>query len=272
MKNEFQSSQGKIYFKIENPNASETIVISSGIGQQIAYWTPFIKLLQNKYRVVLFDLPNQGKSFFSKAPLEFEDYINVIDELFEHLKIKDAIGLGVAFGAHVLKELAFKGKGYFSHLILASCFVHKDGKMTRHETNTYVTLKTALEDTDFFRLFGSGWLDASYTQMFGNGYIKLREEEKNQALRKYITGVVSQMETLRNYNTKLNLSSLNRINIPVLVVHGDNDFLIPPGKGKELTKTLKQGEFIRLKHTGHIVQESNPEALAETVVNFLNEH
>lgn len=60
--------------------------------------------------------------------------------------------------------------------------------------------------------------------------------------------------------------------VPVLVIHGDKDLVVPVGNSRRLVDMLKgAGKLVVMEGCGHIPQEERPEEFCKIVRNFLDE-
>jgi pimeloyl-ACP methyl ester carboxylesterase len=63
---------------------------------------------------------------------------------------------------------------------------------------------------------------------------------------------------------------VNANNMPVLIVHGQGDKMVPVQNSFRLAKMMKRGRVAVLKRSGHCPQEELPEAFSEVVGKFLS--
>jgi 3-oxoadipate enol-lactonase len=64
---------------------------------------------------------------------------------------------------------------------------------------------------------------------------------------------------------------LPRINAPTLVVHGDQDRLVPPENGRIIASRIPGARFQLIRDAGHILITDQPEACVEAICGFLKE-
>jgi 3-oxoadipate enol-lactonase len=62
---------------------------------------------------------------------------------------------------------------------------------------------------------------------------------------------------------------VERIAEPALVVHGDEDLIVPVENGRRLAERLPNAEYVELPGRGHNLMLEDPEALVDLVVGFL---
>jgi pimeloyl-ACP methyl ester carboxylesterase len=62
---------------------------------------------------------------------------------------------------------------------------------------------------------------------------------------------------------------VERIDVPALVVHGDEDLIVPVENGRRLAERLPHAEYVELPRRGHNLMLEDPDAFAGLVVGFL---
>lgn len=264
----FTSPEGhKIHYIFTHKANKTTIVFCNGVGQSNEYWNGITEALNDKYNVLLFDFPNQGLSSHSKKVLSTNDYAKVLIDLCGHLQISTCIGVGNAFGGLVIK-LAYKSQPLlFKKIVLISCFAQRNKRMSRYAENTKSIVESIVNEQDFLKMFGQDWLEKSFLEMFGSEYVSSKNNQKKSD--RYFKGVLSMMNSLQQSESNL-ISDIHKIKVPVLVIQGSLDQIIPPGNGSELLKALSKGTYKEIKNGSHILQESHPEELATCIDTFLN--
>lgn len=66
--------------------------------------------------------------------------------------------------------------------------------------------------------------------------------------------------------------SMQAVRVPVLLVHGDQDRLIPVAAARDTARRHPDWEYIELPGVGHVPQLQVPERFAELVLGWLAEH
>ncbi len=72
----------------------------------------------------------------------------------------------------------------------------------------------------------------------------------------------------RNYATPERLAALT---MPVLILHGAEDLLVPPEHARQFKSAIAQSELVMFENTGHIPQEEAPDPSAAAVRQFLTQ-
>lgn len=263
----FTNSEGhKVYYSYTAEANKPIVILCNGIGQSSTYWTSLISELSYRFNFVEFDFPNQGQSNHTRKVLSTHDYAQVIIDLCEHLNITSCIGVGNAFGGLAIKMAYLLKAELFEKLILISCFAQRNKRMSKYAENTKSIVESIVQEQDFMKLFGQDWLDKSFVEMFGSEYLSTRSNQKKSE--RYFKGVLSMMNSLQNSDSNIS-SEIEKITLPVLVVQGSLDQLIPPSNGIELSEKLGNGTYAEINKGKHILQESHPEELAALLDEYL---
>ncbi len=64
-------------------------------------------------------------------------------------------------------------------------------------------------------------------------------------------------------------SQLSQINVPTLVISGDDDRIVPVENSRRLAKAIPHAKLVILENCGHLPQEECPDAFLGAIENFL---
>jgi pimeloyl-ACP methyl ester carboxylesterase len=82
-------------------------------------------------------------------------------------------------------------------------------------------------------------------------------------------GFMQQLQACLAHDT---YEELTKISIPVLVIHGDEDRLIPVENGKMLADRIKDSELYIVPGAGHLYLTEAQKAVDEKVIDFLKKY
>ncbi|MBE6027737.1 MAG: alpha/beta hydrolase, partial [Clostridiales bacterium] len=98
-----------INYKISGPeDAAHTMVILQGWGTGMEIYDSVAAAVNDRYRVVQFDLPGFGASDEPREPWNVDAYADFFCSFMEALGIKRAVLLGHSYGGRVIIKLAAK--------------------------------------------------------------------------------------------------------------------------------------------------------------------
>ena len=97
-------------------------------------------------------------------------------------------------------------------------------------------------------------------------YAELRKPGAGEAFRSF------QMEEMRwNSMTTIYMDRLDEINLPILIVHGAKDNLVPVKFAEEAHSRIKDSQLSIIADAGHWPQREKPEEFYAIASAFLNE-
>ena len=105
----FENKLGRVYYEIYGREDAPAIIFSHGINMNHETFKAQAETLQEKYRVITWDLPYHGKSSPINNKLPFsETTADFISDLLDHLKIEKAVLAGLSLGSYVTQVAAYK--------------------------------------------------------------------------------------------------------------------------------------------------------------------
>jgi pimeloyl-[acyl-carrier protein] methyl ester esterase len=236
------------------------LVLVHGWAMSSAVFTEALQALAGDFRVLAPDLRGHGDSDPANG-CSLEDFAGDLRQWLEGLGISSLDLLGWSLGGQVALRLApLLGKGLGRLLLVAStpCFTAGEGwpaglpavqvkAMSRGLKRRY---RETLDDF-FARQFQAGEVSSGRLEEIrtfaapGEGSVLPTAETALAAL-----------ETLQTGDLR---GELCEVEAPALVLHGDEDQIIPPDAGQFLAARLPQGRFVGLAGTGHAPFLSRPE-------------
>ncbi len=271
-------SDGQIIAYTDEGKSNETIIFIHGLGSYLSAWDKNIPELSTKYRTVALDLPGYGKSSKVNAKVSMAYYAKVVLELMDKLNLKKAILMGHSMGGQVAITTALLAPKRVSKLILAA---PAGLEIFTEQQKQIFKLKVTPES---IRQLTPEQITANYKANFYNmpedTYQMLNERllvMKSEQFTDYCEAVASSVAAMVDEPVQ---SKLWQLKMPVLIMFGYNDDLIPnkyynptlspkdvADIGKEL---IPNCQTIILPEAGHFLQYEQPVAFNKAVIKFLN--
>jgi pimeloyl-ACP methyl ester carboxylesterase len=226
-------------------------------------WYPILPALTAAHHTVWFDNRGTGRSGTSRK-------LTVAQMAADAFAVMDAAGLeqahvfGVSMGGGIALEMALSDPGRVSSLILGCTAILTADKprMPAIMRGLYYLPPWVL------RLLIGGRGDAGY----GSAATPERIAFDKAMLAKdrfTVPGVVAQAAAVSRYSaTKEAVAALAK---PSLVLHGDEDGVVPFDWGAELADTLADSRFVALEGSGHNFLVAAPDKATTAVLDFLRE-
>ena len=254
--------------------AQRTLVLLHGFSASTHTWNVWIEGLSNDYRVVAIDLPMHG---LTEAPEgwapSIEAYASVLNEAVEALGLQKFVLVGWSMGGATAWNYALTEQNKLDGLVLmaasgwpqteeeiASNAVHQEWVDNKQ-------LRNLVTQLDMTRVFRNG-LEASYgdpelvTEDILTLYTDLSRAPGHRE------GLLDMMLAPRPVATSEKLAS---IATPTLILHGDEDQLVPVRFGKLFEDALPNATLVLYEGVGHAIQETVPHRSMADLRAFLTD-
>lgn len=252
---------------------SAGVVLLHGFGASLYSWREVFPILAETYPTYSYDRPAFGLTerpvvWDSANPYTLDASVQQLDSLLHFWGLDQVVLIGNSAGATVALQYTFEHPARVSALILVDPSFGSGGysrfgwlvntpQMQRIGPLLVRSIsKSGLDTIDM------AWHDPSkqpadtiplYTK-------PLKAENWDVGLWQFTSA--QQPTTIRE--------NLSRLNLPVLVITGDDDRIIPTDSTIEAAAEIPGAELVVLKDCGHVPQEECPSEFLDAVIQFLN--
>ncbi|OGM47701.1 alpha/beta fold family hydrolase [Aspergillus bombycis] len=230
-------------------------------------------LAEHGYRVIGHDRRGHGRSTQTWNGNNMDTFVDDLQELFEHLDIKDAMMVGHSHGGGEVTH--FLGKHGTSRVKKAVLVGAVPPLMLKSAVNPEGTDKAVF---DSFRLAmlkdrAQFFLDVPSGPFFNFNRAGVQKSE-GQIRSWWQQGMNTSFKTaydaIKDFSETDFTEDLKRIDIPVLVLHGDDDQVVPiQASGYKSVKLLQQGKLKVYPGGSHAIHNINVDEVNKDLLNFL---
>lgn len=203
-------------------------------------WDILATKLEDTFDVILPDLRGFGKSTTVDTPYTMEDIASDVAGLLDHLGINKAAIAGHSMGGYVALAFAKRYPERVSGLGLVSTQTPadpQDRKEGRYKSAADVAEK------------GIDGVVETMTPKFTPDE-KLQGSAREIMERQQPAAFIGALKAMAE---RMDASTLlAEINIPVVIIHGDADALIPVDRAREARNAVPNAHFVELKGVGHL--------------------
>lgn len=265
----------KVHYKIYG-SGEPVIILMHGFGAYSFSFDPVIKDLSKFATVVALDRPAFG---FTERPLlnvwkgpnpythEFAADLTV--GLMDELGIKKAILLGHSAGGAVALLTYYRHSERVSALILEDVAVYGGGSpwfmallryLPQFQRLGSLLVRSIAGESGTNTIYLAWYNDSKITPDIIEGYRRpLMAENWDYALWQFI---------LASHELRLE-ENLSKVSVPVLVITGTEDKIVPPSDAERLAKEIPNAVIVKIEECGHIPHEEKPEEFLGAVLEFL---
>lgn len=242
-----------IRLSYERRGMGTPMVLLHGYPLDHQIWDDVLPLLADTFELIVPDLRGFGGSSTVDSFSAIEDYAADIAALLDQLEIQKAAIVGHSMGGYVALAFArlypdrITGLGLVSSQVLADPPDRKEGRY-----------KSAAEVADK----GIAGVVAVMAPKFTSD-TRLQEYAKQVMERQQPAGYISALKAMAERVDSTTL--LSSLNVPVVLVHGDADALIPVDRAREVKAAIPDAHLVEISGSGHVPMMEAPQKTADAL-------
>ena len=237
----------------------KAIVLLHGFCGSSQYWEKVIPKLAKNYRVITPDLPGHGESTNLEENDRIEDIADSVQNLLEYLTIQQVTMFGHSLGGYV--TLAFAEK--YSELLNGFSLIHSTAFPDAVEAKEGRVANAKKVEKEGIHSFVDGLVPKLFSA-------DNQDEEYVERAKKigYATSTKGAIRTLMAMKDRSDRNTvLEETNLPVLLIAGEKDQIIPSEKTFSVSKPNIKHSLIN--DAGHMSMYENPEELISEMNSYL---
>jgi 3-oxoadipate enol-lactonase len=249
---------------VEEQGEGDPLLLVEGLGQSSWAWREQVTVFAERFRTIAFDTRGTGRSPVPAEPYGIRD---LADDAAAILDGRAAHVVALSMGGYVSLTLALARPELVRSLVLVGTGAGGPDRVPRPDH-----VRTAFAAAQGLPLEEYGRATMPYT--FAAGWPERNPERFDEILRARLehptpseTIDVHMAACYRYYDEG---RPVERIDAPALVVHGDQDLIVPVENGRMLAARLPNARYVELPGRGHNIPLEDPDALNQLVLDFLS--
>ena len=259
----YANSNGtRIYW--EQDGAGDPVLLIMGLGYAHDMWHRTRPVLAEHFQLTLFDNRGVGKSDVPLGPYSIPQMAADAAAVLDDAGIAEAHVFGVSMGGMIAQEFALTYPSRVKRLVLG-CTACGGAKAVRAdpEVNNVLFARGDMAPKAAVEAAVPYIYDASTPRerIDEDLAIRLRVMPTKEAYMAQLYGILGWESFDR----------LPAIKAPTLVIHGQNDRLVPPGNGQLIAEQIPGARFVLLTHASHLFTTDQPEQAHKEILAFLQD-
>ncbi|MFZ0891104.1 MAG: alpha/beta hydrolase [Thermoplasmata archaeon] len=242
------------------------VVFLHGYPLSHVTWKEQLGPLSASHKVVLLDFPGYGMALSQSVPTTLAGFSESVHTTLQALSLTPATIFGHSFGGYVALQLHRDHPDDFRGLGLVSTRSEADSPDARAKRlDTIERLRKPGETLD---------IEGTVRSLVSEGTAR-QQPAIVQVVREIVQSVPTHtiIPTLQAIADRPDLTpDLARIQVPTLVLWGENDGLIPKAQTQALVERIRGAHGSGFPDTGHLAFLESPGAFNRTVQVFLDAH
>jgi 3-oxoadipate enol-lactonase len=228
------------------------------------FWLPASQSLLTRYRLILPDLRGHGDSGLGDGPATMQKHAADIVRVMDDAQISRAAFVGVSIGGYALFELWRRHRERISAMVLCNTKAQADSPEARN-----ARLKSAAEVTE------------TGTELFFKSMLPKLLGETTRATRPdLVQGALRMMRKMSAEDVAMvqrgmaerldSVATLKMINVPALVVTGDEDGFSGPPEAGIMGQNIAGSHVKIIPRAGHYAAWERPKEVGEVMREFFD--
>lgn len=265
--NYFQGEDGEIFYQFRN--GAHMILYLHGYMGNITIFNKQRRFLsQRGFGEIAPDLRGSGKSFKpdNKESYQIEKFVSDIEQLLDYKGIEKFSIIAHSMGTLIAQALTAKNLENVEKLILiSSLFSIREAWSWRYKLLTSLSPLIKIS-RQILETFGKENSNKKYQPDMGEERSTFEELKQNLLHFRYF-GITPLLlaDALSEWDTK---GAAQEISVPTLLIHGENDSLIPQRSAHKLKELIPNSKIEVLKG-GHVLQVKNSGEVNSKIGDFL---
>jgi pimeloyl-ACP methyl ester carboxylesterase len=242
-----------------------------GLGALWQCWLLNIPPFMDSHRVLAVDLPGFGESEMPAGKISVRGYAEVVDAVCDQLGVESPAVVGNSMGGFVGAELALSFPTRVERLVLVSAaglsieYLHREPLMTFARAWAATTTRAGVGADMVIRRMRLRRALMQIVLRYPERLSGPLTHELVQGAGK--PGFLPALDALMSYSFR---DRLARIEMPVLIVWGRNDILVPVGDAARFERLIgPNARKVIFEDTGHVPMLERPRRFNALVAAFL---
>lgn len=240
------------------------LVLINGLGAGVELWGPFVRRIEAR-EVVTFDLPGAGRSGHARFPMRMRGLAGVIDEILDRIGLERVDLLGYSLGGLVAQEFAHRHPDRVRNLILAATSPGVPSVPPNPVAAAVMLTPARYYDRRFAELAIPLIAGGRTARDFG---VLRRGIQRRLIDPPTMTGYLHQLYAVCGWSSH---AWLHRLPHPTLILHGDEDPLVPLVNARYMAKVIPDSRLEVIPGAGHMVLIDQPDDAVEAMERFLED-
>jgi 3-oxoadipate enol-lactonase len=251
----------KIYW--EEHGQGDPLLLIMGLGATLDLWHRVTPMVSAKYRTILLDNRGAGRSDAPPGPYSIPQMADDALAVLEAAGAATARVFGASMGGMIAQELALNHTERVRSLILGCTAPGgKAAVPADREVGAALAARMTLPTGQAIRAMVPFTYDASTPRARVDEDIAIRERTaiSNDAFS-------AQYQAIRSWPGTID--RLGTLAMPVLVIHGGTDRLVPPENGRIIAAAIPKSKLVMIPNASHIFFTDQPQASGDAILSFL---
>ena len=256
-----QANDIQINYELSGRDGAPVVMLSHSLASSLVMWNPQLDLLESKFKVLRFDTRGHGDSDAPEGKYTLELLAADAVALMDALAIDAVHFVGLSMGGMIGQNLALDHGNRLKSLTLCdTAAVMPDEAQPIWQQRIAAAREKGLQDQVAETL--ERWFTPEYLSQNSPRVELIRR----QILATPVAGYIGCSEAIRDLD---NLKRLSEINLPTLIMVGEEDPGTPVAASEAMQERIEGSELVVLPAARHLSNIEQSGAFNEALMGFL---
>jgi pimeloyl-ACP methyl ester carboxylesterase len=246
----FVAAGGYLLNTVQFGSGQSTFVAHGGWVGSWELWQEPFQLMQDRWRCIGYDHRGSGASTFPPAAITPAGLVDDLFAVLDHYGVDSCVLAGESLGAFTCLQAAIRDPARFRGLVLV------DGAPAASRERAIGLVEGSRSD---YPQTVAGFVDACVPEPDSD---HIRRWGRQILLRAEPEAAARILESHYEQNVQMDLT---QVQVPTLVIHGEDDAIIPLAIGKAVAQAIPDSELFVLAGTGHVPTLTRPAEVVEAI-------
>jgi pimeloyl-ACP methyl ester carboxylesterase len=239
------------------------IIFIHGFPYNSTMWAQQIKKLKESYYCIAYDVRGLGDTPPGDGQFTMEMFVDDLFSVMDSLDLEKPVVTGFSMGGYITLRAAEREPERFRALILCDTKAEADDDAARIKRAGAISTI----DKDGLETFTSSFIPMTFgdnaPQQIPESYNAILEQATNESpvgVKGCLLAMAARTDTS---------AILGNIDVPTLLLVGEDDTLTPPSVMKEMHEKIAGSDMVTIPEVGHMSPVENPESVTQSIQEFL---
>ena len=258
------------------------IIMVHGLGDEADTWRHVFKPLSENFHTIAIDLPGYGRSDKPRLAYTPTFMIKAILEVLNHLGVEQAILMGSSLGGILSHNLALLHRDRIKGLILVGGALIQDQPFSDWTfrlmqipiLGEWLYTRLRKNPDAAFNSLRNVYLDLDALPKPDREFLYKRVNKRvwsNGQRRAFFSTLRNLVPWIKKHQKDLP-DKLSKLDIPTLILRGENDNLFLEESAKIIAETQLNAIYHPIENAGHLPQQENSELFLDIINEWLSQN
>lgn len=243
----------------------QAIIFAHGFMFDNTMWNEQVEALKDDYYCVTYDFRGFGSSLVGDGIYTMEGHVDDLYAIMDELKLEKPVLVGLSMGGYMGFRALERAQEKFAGTVFCDTRATADKKEAKlKRANAIKTI-----NTEGLKVFAENFIPTTVSENFKTN--RQKEFQKLLDSAKKCSSFGTKGCTVAMQGRTDSWEFLPQINIPTMLVCGDEDALSPVDEMKSTAERIPGCKFVVIPDSGHMTPIEQPEAVSSAIKQFMEE-